>query len=152
MKMCRSILLVTAVFGLLPGHAEAQLLAGSMVPAGTVAVTVSTQPDLIYVRPTQKTKIRNYVFDTFGPYPIAGAAFAAGIGQAYNTPPEWRQGARGFIQAIWVELRHRGGNHYDALWVGTGLQGRHVVLPLRVQRIVSAAAPCRDLYLAARRG
>jgi hypothetical protein len=55
---------------------------------------------LIYTRPTQRTKLRNYVFDAFGPYPIAGAAFAAGIGQAYNTPPEWKQGAEGFGKRI----------------------------------------------------
>jgi hypothetical protein len=39
-------------------------------------------------------------FDAFGPYPLAAAAFAAGIGQAYNTPPEWRQGAEGYGERI----------------------------------------------------
>jgi hypothetical protein len=53
-------------------------------------------PDLVYTRPTEKTKLRNYAFDAFGPYPITGAAFAAGIGQAYDTPPEWKQGAEGY--------------------------------------------------------
>jgi hypothetical protein len=98
MEMCRRILLVIAVLGLLPELAKGQWMADSMAPSGAVAVTISTQPDLIYVRPTQKTKIRNYVFDAFGPYPIAGAAFAAGIGQAYNTPPEWGQGAEGYFK------------------------------------------------------
>jgi hypothetical protein len=51
---------------------------------------------LTYTRPTEKTKIENYLFDAFGPYPAVGAAFAAGIGQAYNTPPEWKQGAAGY--------------------------------------------------------
>jgi len=32
---------------------------------------------LTYVRPTQKTKIRNYAFDAFGPYSIVGAGLAA---------------------------------------------------------------------------
>ena len=36
------------------------------------------------------------VFDAFGPYPIVGAAFAAGINQGENTPPEWKQGAEGY--------------------------------------------------------
>ncbi len=52
--------------------------------------------DLNYVRPTERTKVSNYAFDAFGPYPIAGAAFAAGINQWTNSPPEWGQGAEGF--------------------------------------------------------
>jgi hypothetical protein len=54
------------------------------------------QLDLTYVRPTQKTKLRNYVFDAYGPYPIVGSAVAAGFGQMSNSPPEWGQGAEGF--------------------------------------------------------
>jgi hypothetical protein len=78
--------------------ARAQTLIDSADSSSSVALTIPTQtlPDLTYVRPPQTTKLRNYLFDTFGPYPIAGAAFAAGIGQAYNTPPEWKQGAEGF--------------------------------------------------------
>lgn len=82
------------------------LLAGaqSLVNAGDssriVVTATPATPDLIYTRPTQRTKLRNYAFDTFGPYPVAGAAFAAGIGQAYNTPPEWKQGAEGFDKRI----------------------------------------------------
>jgi hypothetical protein len=51
---------------------------------------------LTYVRPTERTKVSNYAFDAFGPYPIVGAAFAAGINQSTNSPPEWGQGAEGF--------------------------------------------------------
>jgi len=51
------------------------------------ATTTHPLPDLTYTRPTQKTKLHNYVFDAFGPYPLA-----AGINQAENTPPEWKQG------------------------------------------------------------
>jgi hypothetical protein len=51
---------------------------------------------LMYTRPTEKTKLRYYAFDAFGPYPIVGAAFTAGINQVYNTPPEWKQGAAGY--------------------------------------------------------
>jgi hypothetical protein len=39
---------------------------------------------------------KNYAFDGFGPYTIAGAGFAAGIGQAGNAPPEWSQGVDGY--------------------------------------------------------
>jgi hypothetical protein len=48
------------------------------------------------VRPTHKTKAGNYIFDAYGPYPIVGAASAAGINQFGNAPPEWGQGAEGF--------------------------------------------------------
>ena len=33
----------------------------------------------------------------FDPYPIVGAALAAGINQAESTPPEWQQGAEGTV-------------------------------------------------------
>jgi hypothetical protein len=49
-----------------------------------------------YVPPTERTKINNYAFDAFGPYPIAGAGVAAGVNQFTNSPPEWGQGASGF--------------------------------------------------------
>jgi len=66
-------------------------------PGDSSGIVVSTAPpDLTYTRPTQRTKLRNYVFDAFGPYPVAGAAFAAGIGEAFNKPPEWKQDAEGY--------------------------------------------------------
>ena len=34
----------------------------------------ASQSYLIYTQPTQTTKLHNYLFDTFGPYPIAVAA------------------------------------------------------------------------------
>jgi hypothetical protein len=100
MKLLRSALLAAAVSAILPAFARAQSLVDSPDSSGTIAATIPVQPDLIYIRPTQKTKLRNYAFDTFGPYPIAGAASAAGIGQAYNTPPEWQQGAEGYGKRI----------------------------------------------------
>jgi hypothetical protein len=62
----------------------------------TPELTTTVPIDLTYVRPTEKTKLNNYVFDAYGPYPITGAALAAGINQLSNAPPEWRQGAEGF--------------------------------------------------------
>jgi hypothetical protein len=97
MKMYRSILLVVAVIGVLPALAKAQALADSGDSSGVVAsMAPAATSDLTYTRPTEATKLHNYIFDAFGPYPIVGAAFAAGIGQAYNTPPEWKQGAVGY--------------------------------------------------------
>jgi len=98
MKMGQTMLLAIAVFAVLPVVAKAQALVD---PGGSAAVVTSTtpaQPDLTYTRPTEKAKIENYLFDAYGPYPAAGAAFAAGISQAYNEPPEWKQGAKGYAK------------------------------------------------------
>jgi hypothetical protein len=94
MKMS-AVLLIMSVFALLSVPANAQALADA-ANSGTIAPAIPAVPDLSYTRPTQAIKLHNYLFDAFGPYPIIGAAGAAGINQAYNTPPEWKQGAEGY--------------------------------------------------------
>src|SRR5271155_747412 len=97
MKMWLVLLVVAAFAGVATTpRLQAQSLAdsaNSSIPAVSKPVA---QTDLTYTRPTQKTKLHNYVFDMLGPYPIIGAGFAAGINQVYNTPPEWKQGAEGY--------------------------------------------------------
>jgi len=61
---------------------------------------VHPQLDLTYRRPTERTKLRNYFFDTFGSYPILGAAISGGINQASKTPPEWGEGAGAFGERV----------------------------------------------------
>jgi hypothetical protein len=53
-------------------------------------------PTFVYQRPTEKIKLRNYFFDAFGPYPIAGAAIVASVNQEQRTPPEWGEGANAY--------------------------------------------------------
>ncbi len=87
-------------------------MASSM--AGTTAATTAVtagQLDLTYVRPTQRTMVNNYLFDAFGPYPIIGAAAAAGINQFGNAPPEWNQGLKGYSR--------RFGSDFAIVAVGT---------------------------------
>jgi len=84
--------------------AKAQSLADSRAYSGAVGSTPPAQLDLTYTRPTKTTKLRNYFFDAFGPYPIAGAAFAAAIGQAHDTPPAWQQGAEGYGKRFGSDL------------------------------------------------
>jgi hypothetical protein len=102
MKMRRILFLLLAIADLavLPVLAKAQsLVASRESSSSTVDLSVSTptpQPGLTYVRPPQATKLRDYFFDSFGPYPIVGAGLAAGINQADRTPPEWGQGANGY--------------------------------------------------------
>ena len=102
MKMRQVVLFLLAMTGLaaLP-LVRAQSLAdsgdASVSAAGSEPTTLAAaQPDLRYMRPTQNAELQNYIFDTFGPYPIVGAAFVAGINQSENTPPEWKQGAQGY--------------------------------------------------------
>jgi hypothetical protein len=49
-----------------------------------------------YEKPTQKTKFLNYLFDAWGPLPLAGAALVAGIQQAGGHPHEWGGGIGGY--------------------------------------------------------
>ncbi|MGB6677589.1 MAG: hypothetical protein WBE44_12915, partial [Terriglobales bacterium] len=102
MNTHRIIVLLLVLTGVTGPLIRAQTLVDSTDSSSTVipASTTPTLPELTYVCPTEATKLHNYFFDTVGPYPIAGAAFAAGIGQAYNTPPEWNQGAEGFGKRI----------------------------------------------------
>jgi hypothetical protein len=67
----------------------------SAVPEKTHAKTQFT-----YERPTEKTKFKNYLFDAYGPYPIAGSIIVAAINQADNTPPEWGGGMEAFGKRV----------------------------------------------------
>jgi hypothetical protein len=101
MKICRILILLSVIADVasLPRLAKAQALVDSRDSSGAAVSSVSTANpplDLTYLRPSETTKVHNYLFDAFGPYPISGAGFAAGINQAYNTPPEWKQGAAGY--------------------------------------------------------
>jgi len=92
------VLLLIANLVVLAEPAKAQPLPDSGTAASIVTGQTAAQPGQVYTRPTQKIKLRNYLFDAFGPYPIIGAAFAAGISQAHDAPPEWKQGASGYFR------------------------------------------------------
>jgi hypothetical protein len=101
MKMSRAMFLLLAI-GVLPALstvARAQSLADSTdsSSAGVVSPDVTAaRVEATYTRPTETTKLQNYLFEAYGPYPIVGAAIAAGINQLDNAPPEWGQGAEGY--------------------------------------------------------
>jgi hypothetical protein len=102
MKMRRILFLLLVVVDLaaLPVAANAQPLVDSGDSSSSaVNLSISTEyspSDPTYIRPPETTKVRNYLFDAFGPYPIVGAAIAGGVNQVQNTPPEWKQGADGY--------------------------------------------------------
>jgi len=95
----------------LPGLAHPQSPAESKDSPDVAPTTAPAQLDLTYSRPAQKTKLDNYFFDAFGPYPIAGVGIAAGINQHSNAPPEWRQGFAGYTK--------RFGSDFGMVGVGT---------------------------------
>jgi hypothetical protein len=92
------LLLVTAALASLSAQVMSQELPDAPGTSSSVTSARPVQQDITYVPPTQETKMNNYIFDTFGPYPIVGAVFAAGIGQASNAPPEWNQGVKGYAK------------------------------------------------------
>jgi hypothetical protein len=91
------LLIAFAGLGILAPTGRAQSAAAGESSSGNLASIFPAAPDaqpiLAYTRPTEKIKVRNYLFDTFGPYAFAGAAVSAGFDQASKTPPEWGQGA-----------------------------------------------------------
>ncbi len=95
MKAPWLLLLTIAGFAVLSGLAKAQSPADSGDPSLAFASTSTTHLDF-YTRPTETTKLRNYSFDGFGPYPIGVVAVAAGISQIDDSPPEWKEGAAGY--------------------------------------------------------
>jgi hypothetical protein len=103
----RSAALLVVVAMVLPAvsvRVGAQSLSSSLTPLVTTRSPASGTVDLTYLRPTEGTKVRNYVFDGFGPYPIVGAAFTAGINQLNDSPPEWNQGIEGYSKRFGSNL------------------------------------------------
>jgi hypothetical protein len=92
------MLLVFATLAVLPTVARAQSLVTSEDTSSIPVIAVPAQIDLTYTRPTQETKLHNYLFDALGPYPILGSAALAGISQADHTPAAWQLGAAGYAK------------------------------------------------------
>ena len=69
-----------------PMKARSQLLVHAEDSSGTVVSTLQAPADLTYQRPTKGIELRNYICEAYGPYPIVGAASAAGINQLNNAP------------------------------------------------------------------
>ena len=98
------LLLVAVLLAGLSVTARPQSLINSETSSSTGASTTALQPDQAYLRPTERIMAINYVFDGFGPYPIFGAGFTAGINQLGNSPPEWNQGVEGYSKRFGSDL------------------------------------------------
>jgi hypothetical protein len=75
----------------------------------TIAVTTAPEENFFsrLLRPLEpehytpisgKTRLREYVGDTFGPYTIFREAAAAAVSQAMNSPHEWGGGTEGYAE------------------------------------------------------
>lgn len=89
---------LSTLFATAPLIAKSQTMQYGEVSSPTTTIAASKRPGLIYVRPNERATVRKYIFDAYGPYPVAGAGLAAGINQLSNSPPEWRQGSVGYAK------------------------------------------------------
>jgi hypothetical protein len=55
-----------------------------------------TRVDLDYVQPSQSTMLHNYLWETFGPYPVGGAMIVGSWNEFNDAVPEWGRGVAGF--------------------------------------------------------
>jgi hypothetical protein len=94
------MLLTAAFVANLTVRGDAQTFTGPGTAAASGTSTTASQSYLIYVRPTQTTKGLNYIFDAFGPYPMAVAAVEGGIDQLDSSPPEWNGGGEGYGKRV----------------------------------------------------
>jgi hypothetical protein len=110
MKKFEIVSLLIAIFtlGAIAPVSKAQSATGAGTSSSSAVslshANLNPPSDLTYKRPTEKTKLRNYLFDSFGPYPIFGAAISGGINQAQKTPPEWGQGAAAYGERVGSEF------------------------------------------------
>jgi len=93
--MLPRVIIAVAVL-MIPVGARSQSLVNSEDAPGGEASGTTAKLELSYTRPTQRTRVVNYLFDAYGPYPLVGAGVAAGINQLSNSAPEWGQGAQGY--------------------------------------------------------
>lgn len=90
------LLLVTAVGVAAPVQARPQSVPNTGRFLANAGTATSGKLDLTYIRPAPETTLRNFTFDAFGPFALTGTALIAGLDQATNTPPEWKQGFDGY--------------------------------------------------------
>jgi len=109
MKSSQPFLLLLVLAGLVlfapSSRAQAPAGAGSGAMSAFVGdapspKTSTTQLNVTYRQPTEKTKFRNYIYDTFGPVPVAEAFLVAAGNQYEHTPPEWGQGFNAYMQRV----------------------------------------------------
>jgi hypothetical protein len=108
-RVVLAFLFTFLVCGTVPPLAKAQSSSGTGTsPSASQSCAPNhAQPGQTYQKPTGGDKLKNYLFDAFGPYAIFGSAVAAGINQASGdringtgsgSPPEWGGGAEAYAK------------------------------------------------------
>jgi hypothetical protein len=99
MRMSRGVLSFVVLLGISVAPRQVNAQGASGASAQSTSYTPDTSSRHVapgttssYTKPTEGQKFHNYLFDSFGPYAIAEAAFGGAITQAKNSPPEWGQG------------------------------------------------------------
>jgi hypothetical protein len=106
---CARLLLPIAALSLLAPLTKAQSTIDSPTSSSIAYDSSSSSakpppPVFVYTRPTEKAKVHNYLFDAFGPFPIAGAALIAAVNQSEKTPPEWGSGGGAYAERFGSNL------------------------------------------------
>jgi hypothetical protein len=106
---CVRLLFAIAALGFLAPLVRPQATVDLRTPSSIVSessssTTTPPPPAFLYTRPTAKAKLHNYLFDAFGPFPIAGAALIAALNQSEKTPPEWGSGGSAYAQRFGSNL------------------------------------------------
>jgi hypothetical protein len=106
---CARLLLPIAALSLLVPLTKAQSTIDSPTSSSVAYDSSSSSakpppPVFLYTRPTEKAKVHNYLFDAFGPFPIAGAALIAAVNQSEKTPPEWGSGGAAYAERFGSNL------------------------------------------------
>ena len=94
------VIVIAGVMAALSGMAHGQALVLPEAPTANVSRVSTPQRDFTYTPPSEKVKFDNYLFDAYGPYPIAGSAIAAAVSQTGNEPQEWGPDAEGYGKRI----------------------------------------------------
>ncbi|HEY1767335.1 MAG TPA: hypothetical protein VGG26_06750 [Terracidiphilus sp.] len=81
-----------------PTAAGTQSDASAEAPGAAEMVRHPNGVTTAYVQPTRQQKLHNYLFETYGPYPVMWTTMVAGWHQARRSPPDWREGWAGFGQ------------------------------------------------------
>jgi hypothetical protein len=71
---------------------------GALVGPSSAPVTamLPARSEAAYTRPTEREKAGSYVWNAYGPLPLATAGVASAYGQWTNSPPQWGQGAASY--------------------------------------------------------
>ena len=92
--------LFAAIIAALSVQSRSQALSESVDSLDSAGGATSGTLDLTYVQPTPRTTLKNYAYDSFGPYASAFTVLSAGLDQATNTPPEWKKGLGGYTERL----------------------------------------------------